>query len=145
VRWHVDFHSGVPVYLQLLEQVKTAVATGTLRAQDQLPSVRALAEELRINRNTIAKAYAEMETQGLVESRQGLGVFVTQASTPLKKAVRTERLAELVDALVVQAHHLQLSDETLKGLLDERLRKFHAQRADNDAVPPEDAWRRRSS
>ena len=126
MHWRVDYQTGVPVYLQLVEQVKTAVGAGTLRAGDQLPSVRVLAEELRVNRNTVARAYAAMETEGLIETRQGLGCFVTQNLTPLRRSVRTGRLAELVDTLVVQAHHLQLSDETLRELLEERLAHFHA-------------------
>ena len=132
MHWQVDYQTGVPVYLQLVQQVKSAVAAGSLRAEDQLPSVRALAEELRINRNTIARAYAAMEVEGLIETRQGSGCFVTSTSTPLRKAVRTERLAEVVDSLIVQASHLQVSDASLKDLLEERLRRFHAlQRAEH--------------
>lgn len=128
MRWLVDYHSGVPVYLQLVQQAKAAVAAGTLRAGDQLPSVRALSEELKVNRNTVAKAWAELETEGVIENRQGSGCFVTAAVTPLRRAVRTERLAQGVDALIVQAHHLQVADDDLKELLDERLRRFHQQR-----------------
>ena len=129
MHWHVDYQSGVPVYLQLVRQVKAAVAAGTLRAGDQLPSVRALAEELKVNRNTIARAYWAMEAESLVETRQGLGCFVTQALTPLRKAVRTERLAEAIDALIAQAHHLQLDDATLRALLDQRLERINGARA----------------
>lgn len=129
MRWLVDYHSGVPVYLQLVQQAKAAVAAGTLRDGDQLPSVRALAEELKVNRNTVAKAWAELETDGVIENRQGSGCFVTASTvTPLRRAVRNERLAQGVDALIVQAHHLQVSDGDLKDLLDERLRRFHQQR-----------------
>ncbi|MGV3622197.1 MAG: GntR family transcriptional regulator, partial [Archangium sp.] len=97
MRWHVDYHSGVPVYLQLVQQAKSAIAAGTLRDGDQLPSVRALAEELKVNRNTIAKAWAELEASGVIENRQGSGCFVTASVTPLRKAVRNERLAQTVD------------------------------------------------
>lgn len=128
MRFLIDYHSGVPVYLQLVQQVKAAVAAGTLRDGDQLPSVRALAEELRVNRNTVAKAYAEMESEGLVESRQGSGVFIAFAVTPLRRSVRVERLASALDAIIVQAHHLQLSDETLRSLLEERLRHLKQRR-----------------
>ncbi len=126
MHWHVDYQSGIPVYLQLVQQVKASVAAAMVREGDQLPSVRVLAEELKVNRNTVAKAYAEMEREGLVETRQGLGCFVTHALTPLRKAVRTERLAEAVDSLIVQAHNLQLDDGTLRQLVDQRLERFHA-------------------
>lgn len=124
MRWLVDYQSGVPVYLQLVQQAKSAVASGTLRAGDQLPSVRALAEELKVNRNTIARAWTELEGEGVIENRQGAGCFVTSHVSPLKKTVRTERLAQAVDQLIVQAHHLQVEDEALKDLLDDRLRIF---------------------
>jgi GntR family transcriptional regulator len=128
MRWLVDYHSGVPVYLQLTQQVKAAVATGTLRDGDQLPSVRALAEELRVNRNTIARAYQELESEGVIATRQGAGCFVTTSTTPLRQSVRTERLATAVDGVIVQAHHLQVPDRTLRALLDERLEQFKQKR-----------------
>jgi DNA-binding transcriptional regulator YhcF (GntR family) len=124
MHWRIDFHSGVPVYLQLAEQVRTAVATGLLRHGDQVPSVRALAEELRVNRNTVSRAYGELEREGILLNHQGLGCFVNTTPTPLRRAVRTERLAEALDALLVQAHHLQVDDASLRALFEERLRRF---------------------
>jgi GntR family transcriptional regulator len=128
MRWLIDYSSGVPVYLQLVQQVKAALTAGTLRDGDQLPSVRALAEELRVNRNTVAKAWKELEAEGILENRQGAGCFVTASVTPLRRAVRTERLAGAIDQVVVQAHHLQVSDDTLRALLDQRLQHFKRQR-----------------
>ena len=119
---HVNFKSGVPVYLQIVQQVKDAAASGNLRPGDALPSVRALAEELRINRNTAARAYTELEAEGVIETRQGAGCFLkANGTSPLRKTVRSERLAAELDAVIVQAHHLQISDDELKALLDERL------------------------
>lgn len=119
---HVNFKSGVPVYLQIVQQVKDAAASGNLRPGDPLPSVRALAEELRINRNTAARAYTELEAEGVIETRQGAGCFLkANGASPLRKTVRSERLAAELDAVIVQAHHLQISDEELKTLLEERL------------------------
>jgi GntR family transcriptional regulator len=128
MQWLIDYHSGVPVYLQLVGQVKAAVASGVLRNGDQLPSVRALAEELRVNRNTVAKAWGELEVEGVIENRQGSGCFVHTSVSPLKKAARTERLTAVVDALIVQAHTLQIPDEALRALLDERLIEFSNRR-----------------
>jgi GntR family transcriptional regulator len=132
---HLNFKSGVPVYLQIVAQVKDAAASGALRPGDPLPSVRALAEELRVNRNTIAKAYAELESEGVLELRQGSGCFLkANGASPLRRAVRSERLAAELDAVIVQAHHLQIGDEELRALLDERLTDFRErqrQRAQN--------------
>ena len=133
MRWIIDYQTGVPVYLQLMHQVKSAVATGTLRAGDQLPSVRAMAEELRVNRNTVAKAWADLEGEGVIANKQGLGCFVTEKVTPLRRSVRNERLSTALDQVIVQAHHLQVSDDTLRALLDERLTHFHhARKAQGD-------------
>ncbi len=121
----LNFRSGVPVYLQVAQQVKAAAASGALRPGDALPSVRALAEELRINRNTAAKAYAELEAEGVLELRQGSGCFLkANGASPLRRAVRSERLGAELDAVIVQAHHLQIGDDDLRALLDERLADF---------------------
>jgi len=118
----VNFKSGVPVYLQIVQQVKAAAASGRLRAGDALPSVRALSEELRINRNTAAKAYAELESAGVIETRPGLGCYLKQnGASPLTRGARHERLRTEVDALLVEAHHLGVGEEDLKRLLTERL------------------------
>ncbi len=128
MRWRIDFHSGVPVYLQLTQQAKEAIATGVLRDGDQLPSVRVLAEELKVNRNTVSRAWSELESEGVIENRQGSGCFVTASVTPLRKAARTERLAQSIDTLIVQAHHLQVEPRELVGLVEERLKKFNTTR-----------------
>src|SRR5215216_4463538 len=88
----LNFKSGKPVYLQIVDQVKAAAASGALRSGEPLPSIRPLAEELRVNRNTIAKAYAELESQGVIETIAGKGCFVRANHSPFKKAVRVELL-----------------------------------------------------
>lgn len=129
---HVNFKSGVPVYLQIVQQIKEAAAAGSLRPGEQLPSVRALAEELRINRNTAARAYAELESEGVVVNRQGAGCFLEAARpSPLRHAVRSERLAAELDALIVHAHHLQISPSELLSLLHERLAAFQERQSEN--------------
>ncbi len=130
----IDFQSGVPVYLQIVQQVKAAAATGLIRPGDPLPSVRALAEDLRINRNTVARAYAELESESVIETRQGSGCFLKDGgASPLRKSVRSGRLAEALDAVIVQAHHLQISDNELRELLVERLEVFHERQKDHRA------------
>ena len=130
----IDFQSGVPVYLQIVQQVKAAAATGLIRAGDPLPSVRAMAEDLRINRNTVARAYAELESESVIETRQGSGCFLKDGgASPLRKSVRSGRLAEALDAVIIQAHHLQISDTELQSLLIERLEAFHLRQKDHQA------------
>ncbi len=108
MRFHVSFRTGKPVYLQLVDQVKAAVASGAVRAGDPLPSIRPLAEDLRVNRNTVAKAYAELESQHVIETMAGKGCYVRQAPSPLKKEARLKLLTEDIDQAIVQAHHLQI-------------------------------------
>ena len=130
----IDFQSGVPVYLQIVQQVKVAAATGLIRPGDPLPSVRAMAEDLRINRNTVARAYAELVSESVIETRQGSGCFLKDGgASPLRKSVRSGRLAEALDAVIVQAHHLQIPDPELQSLLVERLEAFHLRQKDHQA------------
>jgi len=124
----LNFKSGKPVYLQLVDQIKSAAASGVLRPGEPLPSIRPLAEQLRINRNTVAKAYTELESQGVIQTVAGKGCFVTENNSPFKKEVRRKMLADDIDAAIVQAHHLQVSDKDFLELVKERLEAF-AQRA----------------
>jgi GntR family transcriptional regulator len=128
VRFQLNFKSGNPVYLQLVEQVKAAAASGAIHAGEPLPSIRPLAEELRVNRNTIAKAYAELEHQGVIETVAGKGCFVRATGSPFKKDVRLKLLAEKVDAAVVQAHHLQIARTEFLRLAEDRFDRFQHKR-----------------
>jgi GntR family transcriptional regulator len=128
VRFQLNFKSGNPVYLQLVEQVKAAAASGAIHAGEPLPSIRPLAEELRVNRNTIAKAYAELEHQGVIETVAGKGCFVRATGSPFKKDVRLKLLAERVDAAVVQAHHLQIARTEFLRLAEDRFDRFQHKR-----------------
>jgi GntR family transcriptional regulator len=128
----LNFKSGVPVYLQIVSQVQSAAASGVLRPGEPLPSVRALAEDLRINRNTVAKAYSELESGGIIEMRQGSGCFLkANGVSPLRRSIRSERLAAELDAVIVQAHHLQIGDDALRELLDQRLAEFREKRRES--------------
>src|SRR5438270_6843975 len=117
----VNFKSGKPVYLQVVDQIKAAAASGAVHAGEALPSIRPLAEELRINRNTIAKAYAELESQGVIETVPGKGCFLKENNSPLKKDVRRKLLIEEIDQAVVQSHHLQVPRGEFIELVEERL------------------------
>jgi GntR family transcriptional regulator len=112
---------GVPIYLQLMEQVKHAVETGALRPGDQLPGIRPLAEELVINPNTVAKAYRELEHEGVIELRQGAGAFVAEQPRA-KKTVDKLRAAEpLVRTAVEQLRGKGLSDDEIRRLFEAEL------------------------
>src|SRR5436309_9765313 len=127
----LNFKSGKPVYLQVVDQIKAAAASGALQPGEPLPSIRPLAEQLRINRNTVAKAYTELESQGIVQNLAGKGCFVTQNNSPFKKAVRQKMLADDIDAAIVQAHHLQLNDRDFLELVKERLELFEQKNKSN--------------
>jgi len=122
--FQIDFKSGTPVYLQLVEQIRHAAASGGLRTGEPLPSIRPLAEELRVNRNTIAKAYAELESQGVIETVPGKGCFLKAVGSPLTKTARNDLLVQEIDRAVVAAHHLQISDAELLALVQKRLNVF---------------------
>jgi len=127
--FQLNFKSPKAVYLQLVDQVKAASASGALRPGDPLPGIRPLAEELRVNRNTVAKAYAELENQGLIETVAGKGCFVRANSSPFRKDVRRKLLAETVDDAVVHAHHLQISKAEFLRLAEERYDDLERRRA----------------
>jgi GntR family transcriptional regulator len=122
--FQIDFKSGKPVYLQLVDQIRYAAASGALRSGEPLSSIRPLAEELRVNRNTIAKAYAELESQGVIETIPGKGCFLKKSDSPFNKQVRQKLLLAEVDEAVVMAHHLQVDREKFLALVRERLDYF---------------------
>ena len=120
----IDFKSGKPVYLQLVDQIRYAAASGGLRTGEPLPTIRPLAEELRVNRNTVAKAYAELESQGVIETVPGKGCFLKENNSPFTKPVRQKLLLKEVDEAVVTAHHMQVDRESFLALVKERLDYF---------------------
>lgn len=124
--FHIDFKTGKPTYLQLVDQVRYAAASGGLRTGEPLPSVRELAEQLRVNRNTIAKAYTELESQGVIETVPGKGCFLKNGNTPFTKPVREKILLKEIDEAVVTAHHLQVDRASFLALVKERLDYFES-------------------
>jgi GntR family transcriptional regulator len=113
--------SGVPIYLQLMEQVKHAIETGALRAGEQLPGIRPLAEELVINPNTVAKAYRELEHEGVIELRHGAGAFVA-ANAQKKKATDRLRAGQAIVAAAVERLHARgITDEEIRRLFEAEL------------------------
>ena len=112
---------GVPIYLQLMEQVKHAIETGALRSGEQLPGIRPVAEELVINPNTVAKAYRELEHEGVIELRQGAGAFVA-ASARARKMSETLRAGQAIVAAAVEKLHARgVTDEEIRRLFEAEL------------------------
>jgi GntR family transcriptional regulator len=128
--FQLNFKSAKAVYLQLVDQVKVAAASGAVQAGEPLPGIRPLAEELRVNRNTVAKAYAELEGQGIIETVAGKGCFIRATNTsPFKKETRRRLLAETIDDAVVHAHHLQIDKDDFLRLAEERFDALQHKRA----------------
>jgi GntR family transcriptional regulator len=100
---HLDLHSGVPVYRQIIDQVRGAIASGTLSSGYQLPTVRQLAVDLSINPNTVVRAYKELELGGLLETHQGTGTFISAQKIPRPQAERERQLSQIVVDAVSRA------------------------------------------
>lgn len=127
--FYLNFKSAKAVYLQLVDQVKAAAASGAVRPGDPLPGIRPLAEDLRVNRNTVAKAYAELESQGVIETVAGRGCFVRTNGSPYRKDVRRKLVGEVIDDAVVHAHHMQIGKAEFLRLTEERFDDFQHRRA----------------
>jgi GntR family transcriptional regulator len=128
----IDFKSGTPVYLQLVDQIRYAAASGGLRAGEPLPGIRPLAEELRVNRNTVAKAYAELENQGVIETIPGKGCFLKESNSLLTKSARNDLLIQEIDRAIVAAHHLQISENDFIAQVKKRFDSFERKNKAND-------------
>ena len=113
----IDFKSGKPVYLQLVDQVRYAAASGGLRTGEPLPSIRPLAEELRVNRNTVAKAYAELSAEGWLDARQGLGLYVAPPRQRLSDAERERRLDEAIQRFLHDVVVLDFAPDEVQARL----------------------------
>jgi DNA-binding transcriptional regulator YhcF (GntR family) len=116
----LDLHSGVPVYRQIIDQVRAGVSSGSLKAGDQLPTVRQLAVDLEINPNTVMRAYRELELSGLLETHQGTGTFIANRKPQKDSAERDRKLAQLAGEFASRAG---ASGFTLEELID-RLREL---------------------
>ena len=128
----LNFKSGKPVYLQIVDQIKAAAASGALQPGEALPYIRPLAEELRVNRNTIAKAYSELENLGVIETVPGKGCFLSENNSPLRKEIRRRMLIEEIDQAIVQAHHLQVPRDEFLKLVHERITALENKRRANE-------------
>lgn len=117
---HIDSRDGVPLYLQIVQQVRKLASSGQLAPGDELPPIRVLAEQLLINPNTVAKAYRELERQGLVEKRRTAGTFISSKPSPLARRERLKMLGERIDQLLAEAEQLGIDQPTLGRLLKKK-------------------------
>jgi GntR family transcriptional regulator len=116
----VSTGDGVPIYLQIANQVKYLVATGRLAAGDEVTPIRVLAHQLLVNPNTVARAYLELEREGVVQKRHGSGTYISDTGSPLARKERQRIISERVDALLAEARHLEVEPQELLRLIKER-------------------------
>jgi len=115
----LDLASGVPAYRQIIDQILGAIASGTLRGGDQLPTVRQLAVDLSINPNTVVRAYRELEIRGILTTQQGIGTFITTQPVPVDEAVRQRQLDQLIGDLLARAGAAGLTSDEVVARLQE--------------------------
>jgi len=120
VQIHISANDGVPIYLQIVNQVKYLVAAGRLSTGDELPAIRILARRLVVNPNTVARAYRELESAGVVEKRRTAGTYVADQTSPFARRERVKILSERIDALLAESHQMNVSLEELVKLLHQR-------------------------
>ncbi len=120
----INFSSGVPIYLQLMEQVKHAVETGAIRGGEQLPTIRKIAEDLAMNPNTVARAYRELESEGLIEVRHGSGAYVAEPKTSSAKAAAIRRAGEALRQAIEKGRALDLSESELRRVFENELSRL---------------------
>jgi GntR family transcriptional regulator len=126
---NIDPSSGLPIYIQIAQQIKTAVAMGRLQPEDPLPSVRQLAVELAVNPNTVARAYLDLEIEGVIYKRQGAGTFVSSQGVEMSKGERRRVLNELLEKALVEGVNLGLSERELRDAFERLLEKIQQARA----------------
>jgi len=116
----VSANDGVPIYLQIVNQVKHLLAAGRLEPGQEVPPIRTLAGQLLVNPNTVARAYLELEKAGIVAKRHGSGTYIAESGSPLARRERMRILSDRADALLVEASHLNVPLEEVIKLLHHR-------------------------
>lgn len=120
---HLDFHSGLPIYTQIANQIQSQLVNGILKPGDQLPTVRALALELRVNFNTVARAYRILDEARIISTQQGRGTFITEIPPPeVSEKLRSESLLELTDRFIGEALRLGFSEREVSQMVRDRLK-----------------------
>jgi GntR family transcriptional regulator len=124
----IDLRADTPIYQQLVEGVKKAVATGILQAGDKLPSVRELSTQITINPHTIAKAYQELEREGIIETRRGRGTFVASRENQINQEEKRKLIDKMVDKILIEAFYMGIDEDELLSLIERRVRGWYRQK-----------------
>jgi GntR family transcriptional regulator len=120
----INFSSGVPIYVQLMEQIKHAADTGAIRVGEQLPTIRKVAEELAMNPNTVARAYRELEHEGVVEVQHGLGVFVARPRASSGKTAEIRKAGEVMRPAMEKGMAFGLSESEMRRVFEDELSRL---------------------
>lgn len=122
----IDFRSGLPIYTQIVTQVQAQVASGVLQPGDQLPTVRALAEELRVNFNTVARAYRILDEERIISTQQGRGTYITEIPPPkVSEKLRKESLTALTQRYISEAMRLEFSKSEIRQMVSDQLKAWN--------------------
>ncbi len=122
----IDFRSGLPIYTQIVNQVQAQVASGILQPGDQLPTVRAMAEELRVNFNTIARAYRILDEERIISTQQGRGTYITEIPPPkISEKLRKESLEALTQRYISEAMRLEFSKTEIRQMVNDKLKAWN--------------------
>ena len=128
----LDFHSGLPIYTQIVNQIQSQLANGILKPGDQLPTVRALASELRVNFNTVARAYRMLDEVRIISTQQGRGTYITEIPPPeVTEKLRRESLSELTQRFISEAYRLGFSEREVSQMVRDSLKSWKESN-DND-------------
>jgi GntR family transcriptional regulator len=126
----IDFRSGLPIYTQIVNQVQAQVASGIMKPGDQLPTVRALAEELRVNFNTVARAYRILDEARIISTQQGRGTYIIEIPPPkVTEKLRKESLQALTERYINEAMRLEFSKEEVSEMVQDQLKAWKAKSA----------------
>jgi GntR family transcriptional regulator len=137
----IDFRSRLPIYIQIVNQVQAQVVAGVLEPGDQLPTVRALAEELRVNFNTVARAYRMLDEARIISTQQGRGTYITEIPPPeVTEKLRKEALEALTHRFVSEAMRLDFSKMEIRQMVNDQLKAWNAivESSGNDSDQSED-------
>ena len=124
----IDPSNGLPIYMQIMAQIKTNIALGRLLPEDPLPSVRQLAVDLAVNPNTIARAYRDLEFEGIIYKRHGQGTFVSNQGVEMSKRERKRALMSLLEIAIVEGTNLGLDELEMREAFDQLMEKFATSR-----------------
>jgi GntR family transcriptional regulator len=123
ITFRLDTATGVPFYRQVIDQILAGIATGSLRHGEQLPTVRALAVDLKVNLNTVAKAYKELEIRGVLTTQQGSGTFIATVTVERDEVERRRKVVQVVDELLARSAGLGLPLTELVAEIEDRMQR----------------------